>query len=285
MAMKIIYYILFLFLLITSCQTDVANDPEEKEWLSIFNGVNVEDWTPKIAGYKLGEDPFQNFILKDTCLTVHYEPQDSFKGAFGHLFYKEPFSFYRIKAKYRFIGKQQNGGQAWAFRNNGLMLHCQPPSTMAIDQGFPSSLELQLLGAYDDGKPRTNLNLCTPGMHVHMGDTLVTQHCINSSFPSSKGGEWADVEALVLGDSLIQHIHNGEVVFEFTKPIIGGGMGAENYSIENTPVTEGYISIQAESHPIQFRNIEVLDLCGCMDKKAKNYKSYYIKANNEKCVY
>ena len=51
------------------------------------------------------------------------------------------------------------------------------------------------------------------------------------------------------------------------------------------PVKEGYIAIQSESHPTQFKSIELLNLCGCMDKKAKNYKSYFIKADNMTCLY
>jgi len=44
--------------------------------------------------------------------------------------------------------------------------------------------------------------------------------------------------------------------------------------LENIPVLGEYISIQAESHPTQFRSFEVLVLCGCIDNKAKKYKYY-----------
>ena len=52
-----------------------------------------------------------------------------------------------------------------------------------------------------------------------------------------------------------------------------------------TPLKEGYVALQAESHPIDFRKIELLNLAGCMDPKAKNYKDYYIKADNSQCSY
>jgi len=149
------------------------------------------------------------------------------------------------------------------------------------------SLELQLLGGggTDD---RTTANLCTPGTDVVMGDTLFRPHCINSTSKTYHGDQWVEVEALVLGDSLVQHIMEGQVVMEFNKPTIGGGAISgytESAYQEGTPLTEGYISIQAETHPIDFKSIELLNLCGCMDQKAKNYKDYYVKADNTTCVY
>jgi hypothetical protein len=32
-------------------------------------------------------------------------------------------------------------------------------------------------------------------------------------------------------------------------------------------LSEGYIALQAESHPTEFRKVELLNLVGCMDKK------------------
>jgi len=34
------------------------------------------------------------------------------------------------------------------------------------------------------------------------------------------------------------------------------------------PLTEGYIALQGESHPTEFRKVELLNLKGCMDPKA-----------------
>jgi hypothetical protein len=50
-------------------------------------------------------------------------------------------------------------------------------------------------------------------------------------------------------------------------------------------LTGGTISLQSESHPVEFRNIEILDLEGCMDPKAINYKSYYVKSKPSDCQY
>ena len=45
----------------------------------------------------------------------------------------------------------------------------------------------------------------------------------------------------------------------------------------------GYLALQSESHPIEFRKVELLNLEGCMDRKATNYKSYYVKSAPERC--
>ena len=267
--------------------TSLDSDSAEENWIPIFDGTNFADWTPKFAGYELGVNYKDRFVFKDSLLSIRYTEKDTFAGNFGHLFYKTPYSHYRLKASYRFVGNQQQGGPGWAFRNNGLMLHCQSPESMGIDQDFPISLELQLLGG-NGTDPRTNANLCTPGTNVVMNDSLFTPHCVNSTSSTYHGDDWVEVDALVLGDSLVQHILNGKVVMEYKNPTIGGG-DISGYTEaayqEGSPLKKGHISIQAETHPIDFKSIELLDLCGCTDPEAKNYKSYYVKADPSQCVY
>jgi hypothetical protein len=274
---------LLLALLSISCGVDQSIDPNQEEWEVLFNGANMEGWTAKFTGSPLGENVNDIFVVEDSILKVSYTKQDSFDQRFGHLFFEKPFSYYKIRATYRFIGDQLKGGPGWAFRNNGLMLHCQEPSSMALDQDFPNSLELQLLGG-DGENDRPNANLCTPGLHVIMGDSLHQAHCTNSSSATYHGDDWVSVEGLVLGDSLIQHFMDGEVVLEYSKPIIESDSEDGRFKAGDA-VTEGYIAIQAETHPTQFKSIEVLNLCGCMDEKAKNYKSYYIKSDPNSCKY
>ena len=281
-------YILAIIALVVlnSCEEKPKHNNEE-EWVSLFDGTNYADWTPKFAGSELGVNYKDRFVYEDSLLSVRYTEIDTFKGNFGHLYYKDKFSHYKLRAKYRFVGEQMTNGPGWAFRNNGLMLHCQEPASLGLDQDFPISLELQLLGGggTDD---RTTANLCTPGTNVVMNDSLFTPHCVSSVSKTYHGDQWVEVEALVLGDSLVQHIMEDQVVLEFTNPTVGGGnVGGfkESAFVEGIPLKEGYISIQAETHPIDFESIELLNLCGCMDEKAKNYKDYYVKADNATCIY
>jgi hypothetical protein len=264
------------------------NDLSKQEWIQLFNGRNLDGWTPKFAKHDLGENVNETFRVENGLLEVRYDRWTKFDGEFGHLFYKDPFAYYRLAAEYRFVGQQVAGGPAWANRNNGLMLHSPHPKTMLKDQDFPISLEVQLLGGLSDGKPRSTANLCTPGSNVFMDGVLHTQHCTNSTSKTYDGDQWVRVEAEVHGDDLLQHFVEGVKVIEYTKPQIGGGAVSPvdpAVKVDGTPMASGYISIQAETAPADFRKIELLNLAGCMDPKAANYKSYFVKADPKACRY
>jgi hypothetical protein len=141
----------------------------EEGWTQLFNGKDLEGWIPKIRYHKLGENYGNTFRVEDGILKVGYDPKayPAFKETFGHLFYNTPYSNYVLRAEYRFVGKQVKGGPGWAIRNSGLMLHGELPETMTVDQDFPASIEVQLLGG--DGKnKRTTANICTPGTHISL---------------------------------------------------------------------------------------------------------------------
>ncbi|MFT7032987.1 MAG: hypothetical protein ACJA2S_001488 [Cyclobacteriaceae bacterium] len=270
--------LIILICITLSCEQRVGEEEAAKEeWIQLYNGKDMANWTPKISGFKAGDNYKNTFRIEEGYLSSSYSEYDTFRNEFGHLFYsKDKFSHYRLRAKYRFVGEQVKGGPGWAYRNNGLMLHSQAVETMGVHQDFPNSLEMQLLAGRGQGKgERSTGNLCTPGTNVYMMDTLFTPHCINSTSKTYHDEMWVNVEALVLGDSIVHHIVEGSTVLTFTKPVLDDG----------TPITEGYITIQAESHPTQFERIELLNLCGCKDPKAKNYKSYYVKDDRSKCVY
>lgn len=265
----------------------LAQKADEKEWKQLFNGKNLDGWIPKIRNYALNDNFGNTFRVEDGLMKVRYDAYDKFNERFGHIFYKDKFSYYTFAVEYRFVGDQANEGPGWATRNSGVMIHCQQPETMGKDQDFPISIEVQLLGGLGKG-PRTTCNLCTPGTHVVMNDKLFTPHCINSKSKTYDGDQWVRAEVTVLGDSLVRHYINGEMVLEYIKPQIGGGnVSGFNpaVKIDGKPLTEGYISLQSESHPIDFRKVEILNLCGCTDPKAKNYKSYYVKSDNSTCIY
>ncbi|HEX5667431.1 MAG TPA: DUF1080 domain-containing protein, partial [Chitinophagaceae bacterium] len=211
----------------------------------------------------------------------------SFNERFGHIFYKNTYSYYRIRLQYRFVGEQAKNGPGWATRNSGIMVHGQTPESMGKDQDFPVSIEVQLLGG--NGKdPRTTCNLCTPGTNVVKDGKLLTQHCLNSNSETYHGDQWVTAEVLVLGDSVVKHFANGKEVLSYEKPQVGGGNvdGQEvKWGSDGLLLTEGTISLQSESHPVEFRKIEILNLKGCMDPKARNYKSYYIKSDPSLCKY
>jgi|SRR5688572_8327400 len=260
---------------------------DAKDWIQLFNGKDLADWTPKFAHSELGVNVNDTFRVEGGLLQVRYEKWKNFTDEFGHLFYRDPFNYYLLAAEYRFVGQQVSPiaqGLEWAIRNNGLMLHSPHPKTMLKDQDFPISIEVQLLGGF--GKPRTTANLCTPGTNVEMDGKLVTRHCINSKSKTYEGDQWVRVEVLVHGNELMRHMVEGETVLEYTKPQIGGGNVSPvdpAAKVDGTMLTGGYISIQAETAPIDFRKIELLNLEGCMDKSSPRYRPYFVKANPAAC--
>ena len=239
--------------------TGAATAPSSNDWIQLFNGKKLEGWDVKIAGHALGDNFANTFRVEDGLLKVRYDGYESFDNQFGHIFYHQPFSRYIVAVEYRFVGEQARGGQGWALRNSGVMVHSQSARSMAKDQDFPISIEVQLLGG--NGKDaRSTANLCTPGTHVVIAGRLETEHCLNSRSKTYHGDQWVRVEVMVLGDSAVKHIVNGDTVFEYSKPQIGGGV--VNFfdpaaKRDGTPLTSGYIALQSESHPIDFRKVEI----------------------------
>lgn len=252
--------LLVVLTMISGCASQQADKGGEK-WIQLFNGRNLDGWTPKIAKYDLGVNFGHTFRVEDGVMKMAFDQYDKYDDRFGHLFYKDKFSSYRLRAEYRFTGEQTPGGPGWAFRNSGLMLHCQPPATMTRDQSFPVCIEVQLLGG--NGKDeRSTGNLCTPGTHVVMDGKLVTQHCNSSTSKTYHGDQWVTIEVEVHGNGAIRHYINGEKVLEYSQPQLDLN-DADAKRVKNelgVMLHEGYIALQAESHPVEFRKVELLPL-------------------------
>ncbi|MBO6577155.1 MAG: DUF1080 domain-containing protein [Rhodothermales bacterium] len=266
---------------------EVTNDQEAEQWVQLFNGQDLTGWTPKIRGEAVGQDSSNTFRVEDGVIKVAYDGYGAFDERFGHLFYETPYSHYRLNILYRFTGDQAEGGPGWAFRNSGVMVHSQSASSMGLDQDFPISIEVQFLGG-NGVDERPTANLCTPGTHVEMDGELVTDHCINAQSPTFHGDDWVEVEVVVLGDSLIAHAVEGEPVLGYYRPQVGGGVvdgfdPAEKRDGEL--LGAGYIALQSESHPVEFRRVELLNLSGCMDPGAANFRWWYEHDNRAACVY
>ena len=292
-----IFILLFLFY---SCKVE-KNSNSIEEWVSLFNGKDLYGWDIKIANHSLNHNFNNTFQVQDSMIRVVYDEYEDFDDKYGHMYYKTPYSYYKLKFDYRFLEEQTSGGENWNVRNSGVMIHSQSAKSNALEQHFPVSLEIQLLGGLNKGV-RTTANLCTPGTAVYFNGKLDYTHCITSESKTYNGDQWVHIEAIILGNESILHIVENDTVLKYTRPEIDSsflskdykGIDWDNFGVTNKeiwldkagkPIGEGYIALQAESHPIDFKNIELLDLCGCMDKKAKNYKSYFIKNNSMKCIY
>jgi hypothetical protein len=230
-------------------------------WIALFNGTSLDGWTPKIKGYALGENYANTFRVENGVLKVAYDKYDRFDGKFGHLFYKTPFSRYRLRVEYRFVGEQCRGGPSWALRNSGIMIHGQAPESMRKDQDFPVSIEVQLLGGNGRDR-RSTANVCTPGTNIVMGGKLITQHCNDSKSRTYHGDQWVSVEVEVHGNGTIRHQVDGQTVLEYEQPELDDRDPDARRLIQDGDkmLQGGFLSLQSESHPVEFRKVEILPL-------------------------
>ncbi len=242
-----------------SCaKKEAPAEPAGETWVSLFNGRDLSGWTPKFAGHEAGLNYKDTFRVEDGVLKVRYDGYEKFDGEFGHLFYKEPFDRYVLRVEYRFVGEQTPGGPSWAFRNSGVMFHSQSPESMGLAQSFPVSIEAQFLGG--NGKdPRPTANLCTPGTNVVIAGELVTRHCTESASDTYHGDGWVTVEIEVNGGGAIRHIVDGRTVLEYERPQLDPADAEGKKLIGSGPLLleKGYIALQAESHPLEFRRVEI----------------------------
>ena len=297
-----IRYTFFVLLLIGYYSCSTPNTSIQEEWITLFNAEDLSGWTIKFANQDLNVNYRSTFRVQDSMIRIAYDRYDTFDNAYAHIYYNNPYSYYKLRFDYRFVGEQVKGGENWNNRNSGIMLHSQSAESNDYGQYFPVSIEIQLLGGLGEGERSTG-NVCTPGTAVVMDGKVDYRHCISSNSKTYNGDDWVSAEVVVLGGESIAHLIENDTVLKYQSPQIGGGftnprMGDKDWtsrgvveSKENwiakdgQTLTKGYISLQAESHPIDFKNIYLLDLCGCKDPKAKNYKSYFVKADNSLCVY
>jgi hypothetical protein len=249
--------------LVVAASITLTAAPRQNTWIQLFNGRNLDGWQVKIRGYDAGENVGDTFRVENGVIKVAYDRYDGpFNGRYGHLFYKDDFSHYRLRIEYRFVGDQAPGGPDWARRNSGVMLHGEPLGAMTRDQEFPTSIEVQFLGG-NGTDPRPTSNVCTPGTNIVIDGKLVTRHCTNSTSQTYHGDRWVTAEVEVCGSERITHFLEGQPVMTYTSPQLderdahAKALAASRGSLL---LERGTIALQSESHPVEFRKVELLIL-------------------------
>ncbi len=252
------------------------------DWQEIFNGRNLDGWVVKLAHHEVGDNYGDTFRVENGLIRVMYDKYTDFGARFGHLFYKQKLSHYVVSVEYRFFGEQMKGGPGYARLNSGVMIHSQAPETILKDQDWPISVEAQLLAGN-----RTTMNVCTPGTEIFMHGEMVKAHCTNSTSKIYPDNDWVTVQVEVLGSERVRHLIDGQTVLEYEKPMIGGGV-ANGYDPaikkDGTILDAGYIALQAESQPVEFRNVRLLNLSGCMDPSSPAYRAYFVHRDDTTCT-
>ncbi|MEO5713756.1 MAG: DUF1080 domain-containing protein [Luteolibacter sp.] len=237
---------------------------DEHPWVPLFNGKNLDGWTPKISGHASGENFADTFQVADGMIKVSYDGYQKFNQQYGHLFTNIAYSRYILRMEYRFTGKMMADAPNYVNLNSGVMIHAQSPQSMGLNQGFPASLEVQFLADEGKGK-RSTANVCSPGTNLELEGKLVTQHIVESTAPTFPAEEWVHVEVEVNGSEQVIHRINGVEVLRYQKPQLDPrDEMAPATSLLNAGAPKilsyGYIALQAEGQPVWFRNIELKSL-------------------------
>ena len=248
----------------SAVSSSVASPSNTSSWANLFNGQNLDGWIVKIHHHEVGENYGNTFRVEDDMIRVRYDQYGDFNEQYGHLYYAQPYSHFHLKMEYRFVGELQPGAPEFTRLNSGVMFHSQDPRSMPKEQNWPISVEMQFLADLGDGQPRPTGNMCSPGTNVVYEGERTDQHCISSTSKTYPADQWVQAELIVLGDSLITHIINGDTVLRYSHPQVrhtGVVLGDDTTLMQDgQPLREGYIALQSEGQPIDFRNIELLDL-------------------------
>jgi hypothetical protein len=260
--MKNLLLLIVSTLLLTSFDSNKNFDTKKNagRWVSLFNGKNLENWIPKIAGYKSGENFGNTFRVENGILSIRYDQYDSFKNRFGALYYNKKFTNYRLKVEYRFVGDTTRGAPTWGYRDGGIQYHCQAPSTLELNQPFPVCLEYNILGG--NGKEeRPSGEICANGIYVEIDGKRNTNYCTPPTVKRTMNGDkWVTAEVEVQNGN-IKHFINGEEVLEFSDPRYDAtNFIAKKFIVGGDDIVkDGYISLQSNSNPMDFRKIEIME--------------------------
>lgn len=253
--------VLVVFSLLTSCGSNNRSASSE-EWKYLFNGKNLDGWIAKFQHLEVGDNYADTFRVVDGVIQVNYDGYEEFDERYGHLFYEKVFSDFHLKFEYKFTDQWMDDAPGYTYRNSGVMFHSQDPRTILKEQDWPISVEFQMLAGAGDGNPRPTGNMCSPGTEVYFEGKMDERHCINSNSDTYAWDEWVSAE-LIVQDTLVTHKINGEIVLQYTRPEIGGGVANRfdpAIKQDGKVLTEGYIGLQAEGQGVEFREIKIREL-------------------------
>ncbi len=238
----------------------LADKKESFKWISLFNGKNLDGWQMKIAGNPLGANFGNTFRVADGILSIRYDEYGNFNNRFGALYFNKKLTNYRLRVEYRFVGETTPGAPSWGYRDGGIQYHGQDPATMALEQQFPVCLEYNLHGG--NGKEeRPTGEICTPGTKVEIGGSPNAAFCtppvVKRTF---HGDQWVRAE-IEVRDGTITHFVNGEQIMQFSNPRYDSAHAVGKTLIVggNDQVRSGFISLQSNSHPMDFRKVELME--------------------------
>lgn len=234
----------------------------DEGWVELFNGRNLDGWTPKIAQHPVGENYADTFRVEDGVIKVAYDKYKIFDQQFGHLYTNNAYSHYVLHLEYRLTGQVMADAPSWTKCNSGVMLHTQSPLSMTVDQLWPVSLEGQFLAVGTSAGRQTG-NVCTPGTDVEFQGRLTKEHIVEAKGTLPPLDEWVTFEAEVHGNEEIIYRVNGVEVLRYQHPQLDlRDKDAQRLQAAGVPLrlAFGHIALQAEGQPVWFRNVRLRSL-------------------------
>jgi hypothetical protein len=258
-----------IVLLLSGCtSTPTSTKPA---WQPLFDGKTLNGWTTKIVGYPAGEDPLETFRVKDGAIVINYDKYGGdMQARWAHLFYNQSFKFYKLSLEYRFVGEDMQPLRPTQW-NSGVLYHAQSPQSMSLNQPYPVSAEAQILGTfaapYRDGGPRMTSSACGLGTALSYGG-VVTDDCFKSRVPTKPNDQWVLFELEVLPEGVINHYIDGKLAVTYDHLLLDTSDARKRFPSQqmidaqggNRELTSGYITFQSEGHPVEFRNIKIMEL-------------------------
>ena len=105
-----------LFVAACAPKNGQSGSPEKEEhWKPLFNGKDINDWTVKIHHHETGDNFGNTFRVEDGMIKIRYDQYDSFNTRYGHLYYNQPNSHYKLRFEYRLTGEGQLRTRVQAF--------------------------------------------------------------------------------------------------------------------------------------------------------------------------
>ncbi len=185
--------------------------------IPLFNGHNLDGWKPVLSDTSYS--PSQVWSVQNGILRCEGKPN-------GYLRTTRPFSHYKLRLEWRWPDEPTN---------SGVLLHATGP-----DQVWPTAIEAQLRSgdAGDFILMGEELSLTVDGKTIQPKDSRFARIPRKKPTNEKKAGQWNRYEIICRGDTVELYV-NGLLQNK--------GSGA--------PINSGFICLQSEGSPIEFRNI------------------------------